>query len=467
MSGKTLFEKIWDRHVIAEREGGQSLVYIDRHLCHDGSFNAFGQLREHGWDVRRPSQTFATPDHYTPTKSPDLRDVPDPRAHEISTAIDKNCADFGVTLFPWGDERQGIAHVVGPEQGITVPGITLCCGDSHTSTHGALGCISFGIGASEVAHVMATQCIWQRRPKTMRITVNGQLGFGISGKDVIIAIIRQISAAGGTGHAIEYAGSAIRQLSMEGRLTLCNMTIEAGSRIGMVAPDEITFKYVEERPYAPKDAAWEKAVSFWRSLPSDEDAVFDTEHSIDANAIAPMVTWGNSPQWAAPVTDTIPDPREETDAEKRSEMESTLDYMDLKPGTPISEIKVDKVFIGSCTNARIEDLRAAAAVAKGRRAIVSTLISPGSGLVKRQAEEEGLDKIFMDAGMEWRLPGCSMCVGMNGDLLEVGERSASTSNRNFRGRQGQGSRTHLVSPAMAAAAAVTGTFADVRKLVEG
>ncbi len=466
MAGKTLFEKIWDRHVIAEREGGQSLVYIDRHLCHDGSFNAFGQLREHDREVRRPSQTFATPDHYTPTKSADLRDVPDPRAHEIATAIDKNCGDFGVTLFPWGDERQGIAHVVGPEQGITMPGITLCCGDSHTSTHGALGCISFGIGASEVAHVMATQCIWQRRPKTMRIKVNGKIGFGVSGKDVIIAIIRQISAAGGTGHAIEYAGSAIRGLSMEGRLTLCNMTIEAGSRIGMVAPDDATLNYVEGRPYAPQGSAWEKAVDFWRSLPSDENAVFDAEHTVDGDAIAPMVTWGNSPQWAAPVTDVIPDPYGEADAERRAEMESTLDYMDLKPGTPISDIKVDKVFIGSCTNARIEDLRAAAKVARGRHAVVSTLISPGSGLVKRQAEAEGLDKVFTDAGMEWRLPGCSMCVGMNGDLLEPGERSASTSNRNFRGRQGQGSRTHLVSPAMAAAAAVTGAFTDVRKLME-
>ncbi len=466
MAGKTLFEKIWDRHVIAEREGGQSLVYIDRHLCHDGSFNAFGQLREHGWDVRRPAQTFATPDHYTPTSSTDLRDVPDPRAHEISTAIDKNCADFGVTLFPWGDDRQGIAHVVGPEQGITLPGIILCCGDSHTSTHGALGCISFGIGASEVAHVMATQSIWQRRPKTMRITVDGELGFGVTGKDVIIAIIRQISAAGGTGHAIEYAGSAIENLSMEGRLTLCNMTIEAGSRIGMVAPDEKTLEYVKGRPFAPTGANWDKAEAFWRSLPSDHDAVFDTEHTVDGNAIAPMVTWGNSPQWAAPVTDAIPDPSSETDVEKRAEMVDTLDYMDLKPGTAITDIKVDKVFIGSCTNARIEDLRSAAAVAKGRRAVVSTLISPGSGLVKKQAEAEGLDKIFTDAGMEWRMPGCSMCVGMNGDLLEPGERSASTSNRNFRGRQGQGSRTHLVSPAMAAAAAVTGTFADVRKLME-
>ena len=466
MAGKTLFEKIWDRHVIAEREGGQSLVYIDRHLCHDGSFNAFGQLREHGWDVRRPAQTFATPDHYTPTSSTDLRDVPDPRAHEISTAIDKNCADFGVTLFPWGDDRQGIAHVVGPEQGITLPGIMLCCGDSHTSTHGALGCISFGIGASEVAHVMATQSIWQRRPKTMRITVDGELGFGVTGKDVIIAIIRQISAAGGTGHAIEYAGSAIENLSMEGRLTLCNMTIEAGSRIGMVAPDEKTLEYVKGRPFAPTGANWDKAEAFWRSLPSDHDAVFDTEHTVDGNAIAPMVTWGNSPQWAAPVTDAIPDPSSETDVEKRAEMVDTLDYMDLKPGTAITDIKVDKVFIGSCTNARIEDLRSAAAVAKGRRAVVSTLISPGSGLVKKQAEAEGLDKIFTDAGMEWRMPGCSMCVGMNGDLLEPGERSASTSNRNFRGRQGQGSRTHLVSPAMAAAAAVTGTFADVRKLME-
>ena len=467
MAGKTLFEKIWDRHVIAEREGGQSLIYIDRHLCHDGSFNAFGQLREHGRTVRRPGQTFATPDHYTPTKSGDLRDVPDPRATEISMAIDKNCEEFGVTLFPWLDERQGIAHVVGPEQGITLPGIVLCCGDSHTSTHGALGCISFGIGASEVAHVLATQAIWQRRPKTMRITVDGKLGFGVSGKDVIIAIIRQISAAGGTGHAIEYAGSAIHDLSMEGRLTLCNMTIEAGSRIGMVAPDETTLEYVGGRPYAPQGAAWEKAINFWRTLPSDEDATFDTEHRVDGDAIAPMVTWGNSPQWAAPVTSSIPEPSSEQDAEKRADMETTLDYMDLKPGTRIYEIKVDKVFIGSCTNARIEDLRAAAAVAKGRRAVISTLISPGSGLVKKQAEAEGLDRIFTEAGMEWRLPGCSMCVGMNGDLLEPGERSASTSNRNFRGRQGVGSRTHLVSPAMAAAAAVTGTFTDVRKLMEG
>ena len=467
MAGKTLFEKIWDRHVIAEREGGQSLIYIDRHLCHDGSFNAFGQLREHGRTVRRPKQTFATPDHYTPTKSADLRDVPDPRATEISMAIDENCEEFGVTLFPWLDERQGIAHVVGPEQGITLPGIVLCCGDSHTSTHGALGCISFGIGASEVAHVLATQAIWQRRPKTMRITVDGELGFGVSGKDVIIAIIRQISAAGGTGHAIEYAGSAIRDLSMEGRLTLCNMTIEAGSRIGMVAPDKTTLKYIERRPYAPKGAAWDKAVDFWRELPSDDDATFDTEHTVNGKAIAPMVTWGNSPQWAAPVTEAIPEPSSEADTEKRAEMEATLAYMDLKPGTRIDEIKVDKVFIGSCTNARIEDLRSAAAVAKGRRAVVSTLISPGSGLVKKQAEAEGLDKIFTDAGMEWRLPGCSMCVGMNGDLLKPGERSASTSNRNFRGRQGVGSRTHLVSPAMAAAAAVTGTFTDVRKLMEG
>ena len=292
MAGKTLFEKIWDRHVIAEREGGQSLIYIDRHLCHDGSFNAFGQLREHGRTVRRPKQTFATPDHYTPTKSADLRDVPDPRATEISMAIDENCEEFGVTLFPWLDERQGIAHVVGPEQGITLPGIVLCCGDSHTSTHGALGCISFGIGASEVAHVLATQAIWQRRPKTMRITVNGKLGFGVSGKDVIIAIIRQISAAGGTGHAIEYAGSAIRDLSMEGRLTLCNMTIEAGSRIGMVAPDKTTLEYIEGRPYAPKGAAWDKAVDFWRELPSDDDSMFDTEHTVNGKAIAPMVTWG-------------------------------------------------------------------------------------------------------------------------------------------------------------------------------
>jgi 3-isopropylmalate/(R)-2-methylmalate dehydratase large subunit len=400
-----------------------------------------------------------------PTDTGDIDAVTDPRAREIIEAIDVNAADFGVHLFPWGDRRQGIAHVVGPEQGITLPGLTLVCGDSHTSTHGALGGIAFGIGASEVAHVLATQTLWQRRPRTMRITVDGRLGFGVTGKDVILAIIHEIGAAGGTGHAIEYAGAAIRGLSMEGRLTLCNMTIEAGSRFGMVAPDETTFAYLEGRPFAPAGAKWEKALAFWESLPSDADARFDREVRLDGGAIAPMVTWGNSPQDAVPVHGTVPDPAAEPDPERRRAMQQALDYMALTPGTPMREVAVDKVFIGACTNARIEDLRAAAAIARGRRARVPTLVVPGSGLVKEQAEREGLDRVFRDAGFDWRLPGCSMCVGMNGDLLAPGERSASTSNRNFRGRQGPGSRTHLVSPAMAAAAAVSGHFADPRELM--
>ncbi len=463
---KTLFEKIWDAHAIVARDDGQTLLYIDRHLCHDGSFAGFRTLRKQGRKVKRPRQTFATPDHYTPTHTASLEAIEDPRAREITQAIDDNCAEFGIQLFPWGDRRQGIAHVVGPEQGITLPGITLVCGDSHTSTHGALGAISFGIGASEVAHVMATQAIWQRRPKTMRITVDGRLGPGVVAKDVVIEIIRTISAAGGAGYAIEYAGSAIRGLSLEGRMTLCNMTIEAGSRTGIVAPDDATLEYVAGRPFAPEGAAWDRAIAHWRSLPSDEDAVFDREVAIDGDAIAPMVTWGNSPQDAVPVTGRIPDPAEAEDADRRQAMAAALDYMGLVPGTPVEEIAVDRVFIGSCTNSRIEDLRAAAAVAEGRKTVVPAMVVPGSGLVKAQAEAEGLDKVFTQAGFEWRLPGCSMCVGMNGDLVAAGERSASTSNRNFRGRQGPGSRTHLVGPAMAAAAAVTGRFTDVRRLVE-
>jgi 3-isopropylmalate/(R)-2-methylmalate dehydratase large subunit len=467
MPGKTLFEKIWERHVVVEREDGQTLLYIDRHLAHDGSFNAFRRLRAQGNPVRRPRQTFATPDHYVPTDSNDIGAVSDPRARAIIEAIDVNAADFGVHLFPWGDRRQGIAHVVGPEQGITLPGLTLVCGDSHTSTHGAIGCIAFGIGASEVAHVLATQTLWQRRPRTMRITVDGRLGFGVTAKDVILAIIREIGAAGGTGHAIEYAGEAIRALSMEGRLTLCNMTIEAGSRFGMVAPDDTTYAYVQGRPFAPSGSKWDRALAFWQRLPSDADATFDREIHLDGNVIAPMVTWGNSPQDAVPIDGTVPDPAAEPDPERRRAMEQALEYMALAPGTAMGEVAVDKVFIGACTNARIEDLRAAAAIARGRRARVPTLVVPGSGLVKEEAEREGLDRVFRDAGFEWRLPGCSMCVGMNGDLLAPGERSASTSNRNFRGRQGPGSRTHLVSPAVAAAAAVTGRFTDPRALMEG
>jgi len=465
MPGKTLFQKIWERHVVVERDDGQTLLYVDRHLAHDGSFNAFKRLRALGRAVRRPAQTFATPDHYVPTDSGDIAAVADPRAREIIEAIDVNAADFGVHLFPWGDRRQGIAHVVGPEQGITLPGLTMVCGDSHTSTHGALGCMAFGIGASEVAHVLATQTLWQRRPKTMRVTVDGALGFGVTGKDVILAIIRDIGTAGGTGHAIEYAGAAIRGLSMEGRLTLCNMTIEAGSRVGMVAPDDTTYAYVEGRPFAPAGAKWERALDFWRTLPSDAGAAFDAEVRLAGGEIAPMVTWGNSPQDAVAIDGAVPDPGAEADPDRRRAMQQALEYMDLTPGTPMREVAVDKVFIGACTNARIEDLRAAAAVARGRRAKVRALVVPGSGLVKEQAEREGLDKVFLDAGFEWRLPGCSMCVAMNGDVVGPGERSASTSNRNFRGRQGPGSRTHLVSPAMAAGAAVTGHFTDVRELM--
>ena len=465
MSGETLFEKIWKRHVVVERDDGQCLLYIDRYLSNDGPLG-WRRLRAMERGVARPRQTFLSPDHYTPTHTASIAEIEDPRAREILAAVNKNADDFGVHVFRWGDERQGIVHVVGPEQGITLPGLTLVCGDSHTSTHGALGCLSFGIGVSEVAHVLATQTLWQGKPRTMRIDIDGVLGFGVSGKDVILAIIREISAAGGAGYAIEYAGSAIRGLSMEGRLTLCNMTIEAGSRIGLVAPDDKTIEYVKGRPFAPTGAQWDVAERFWRSLPSDADAIFDREVAMNGADIAPMVTWGNSPEDAISIAETIPNPDDANNADHAQAMRAALDYMDLKPGMSLNDVAVDKVFIGACTNSRIEDLRIAAKVAKGRKAKVQTLVVPGSGLVKKQAEEEGLDKVFVDAGFEWRLPGCSMCVGMNGDLLKAGERSASTSNRNFRGRQGLDSRTHLVSPAMAAAAAVSGRFVDVRELVE-
>jgi 3-isopropylmalate/(R)-2-methylmalate dehydratase large subunit len=377
----------------------------------------------------------------------------------------KNAGAAGVTLFDLGDARQGIIHVVGPEQGISQPGMTIVCGDSHTATHGAMGALAFGVGASEVSHVMATQTLWQGEPKTLRISVEGRLGNGVVAKDVILAIIAKIGAAGGTGHVIEYAGSAIRGLGIEGRLTICNMSIEAGARAGMVAPDETTIQYLAGRPYAPKGENWEKAVAYWRGLPSDEGAVFDREVTLDAAAIAPMVTWGTSPEDAAPVTERVPDPAAAPSAERRAGMERALAYMGLTPGTPLSEVAVDRVFIGSCTNSRIEDLRAAAKVVQGRRAVVRAMVVPGSGLVKAQAEAEGLDRVFRDAGLEWREAGCSMCVGMNGDLVAAGERCASTSNRNFVGRQGKGARTHLVSPVMAAAAAVTGRFTDVRRLM--
>jgi 3-isopropylmalate/(R)-2-methylmalate dehydratase large subunit len=461
---RTLFEKIWSRHAIRTREDGATLLSIDRHLIHDGSRAAFQFLAERSLPVRRPDRTFGTPDHYVPTAGRDLATA-EPYRREMVEDLQTNARAAGITLFDLGDARQGIVHVVGPEQGISQPGMVIVCGDSHTATHGAVGALAFGVGASEVSHVMATQTLWQSKPKTLRISVEGRLGKGVVAKDVILAIIAKIGAAGGTGHVIEYAGSAIRSLGVEGRLTICNMSIEAGARAGMVAPDETTIQYLAGRPYAPQGANWEKAVAFWRSLPSDEGATFDREVRLDAAAIAPMVTWGTSPEDAAPITERVPDPAAAPSAERRAGMERALDYMGLKPGTPLSEVAVDRVFIGSCTNSRIEDLRAAAKVVEGRRAVVRAMVVPGSGLVKAQAEAEGLDRIFRAAGLEWREAGCSMCVGMNGDLVAAGERCASTSNRNFVGRQGKGARTHLLSPTMAAAAAVTGRLTDVRRLM--
>jgi 3-isopropylmalate/(R)-2-methylmalate dehydratase large subunit len=464
-AARTMFEKIWQRHVVVERDDGNTLLYIDRHLMTDGSAAAFARLRERKAKVRRPDRSFATPDHFVLTNSRLIKDIPDPDHRRLVEQIKSNTAESGVTLFDLGDERQGIVHIVGPEQGLTQPGLTMVCGDSHTSTHGALGALAFGIGSSEVTHVMATQSLWQRKPKAMRISVDGTLAPGITAKDVILAIIAKIGAAGAVGHVIEYAGSAIRGLSIEGRLTVCNMSIEAGGRAGMVAPDDTTIAYVKGRPFAPKDSEWDKAVAFWRSVPSDEGATFDRDVSLQASEIVPMLTWGTSPEDALPITGRVPSPSAAADAAKQDGIKRALDYMDLVPGTPLDQVPVDRVFIGSCTNGRIEDLRQAAQVAKGRKAVIPAWVVAGSGLVKKQAEAEGLDKIFRDAGFDWREPGCSMCVGMNGDTGLPGQRIASTSNRNFIGRQGRGVRTHLLSPAMAAAAAVTGHFTDVRKLL--
>jgi 3-isopropylmalate/(R)-2-methylmalate dehydratase large subunit len=466
-AGRTLLDKIWDRHAIIRRDDGQTLLYVDRHFIHDGSRRAFEVLGERGLRVRRPDRTFGTPDHYVPTSGRDMSAIDDPDARLMVEAVTRNAVGHGITVFGLDDPRQGIAHVIGPEQGLSQPGMTIVCGDSHTSTHGALGALAFGIGASEVSHVLATQTLWQRKPKAKRITVDGPLAFGVTAKDVILAIIARIGADGAVGHAIEYAGSTIRGLSMEGRLTVCNMSIEAGARAGMIAPDDTTIGYLKDRPYAPKGAQWEKAVQFWSSLPSDPDAHFDSEVALDAASIAPMMTWGTSPQDATAITGRVPDPAEITDPARRAAVAKALDYMALIPGTALIGLPVDRVFIGSCTNSRIEDLRLAARVADGRKvaARVGAMVVPGSGLVKRQAEAEGLDRIFKAAGFDWREAGCSMCVGMNGDLVAPGERCASTSNRNFVGRQGKGARTHLVSPAMAAAAAVTGAFTDVRALL--
>ena len=425
------------------------------------------ELAERGLPVRRPDRTFATPDHYAPTTGRTAAAAANPKHGELIRSLEQGARKAGVTLFPLDDIRQGIVHIIGPEQGLTQPGILLVCGDSHTATHGALGALAFGIGASEIAHVLATQTLWQSKPRTMRVTIDGRLAPGVQSKDVILALIAAIGAAGGTGHVIEYAGTLIRSLSVEARLTICNMSIEAGARAGMISPDETTFAYLEGRPFAPKGEEWDRALAWWRTLPTDEGAAFDRKVHLDADEIAPMVTWGTSPEAALPITGRVPDPADAPDRERRAGMAQALDYMGLRPGTPLDEIAIDRVFIGSCTNSRIEDLRAAAAVLDGRRSVVPAMVVPGSGLVKAQAEAEGLDAIFRSAGFEWREAGCSMCVGMNGDLVAPGERCASTSNRNFAGRQGRGARTHLVSPPMAAAAAVTGRLTDVRTLMAG
>jgi len=461
----TLFDKIWSSHAILVRPDGATLLHIDRHLVHDGSGNAFRMLKEKGLAVRRPDRTFATPDHYVSTLSHDLASINEPHRRGVVEDLEANAKAAGLTLFGLSDLRQGIVHVVGPEQGLSQPGMIMVCGDSHTATHGALGALAFGVGASEVGHVLATQTLWQSKPKNMRIVIDGALGAGIHAKDVILAIIARIGTAGGVGHVIEYAGSTIRALGIEGRLTICNMSIEAGARAGMVAPDDTTFAYLHGRPYAPKGADWDKAVAYWNSLPSDADAQFDREVHLDAAEMAPMVTWGTNPEAAAPINERVPDPASAPDAVRRNSMERALAYMDLRPGMPLTDIAIDRVFIGSCTNSRIEDLRAASKVLDGRHAVIPAMAVPGSGLVKAQAEAEGLDAIFRRAGFEWREAGCSMCVGMNGDLVAPGERCASTSNRNFVGRQGRGARTHLMSPAMAAAAAVAGKLTDVRQLL--
>jgi 3-isopropylmalate/(R)-2-methylmalate dehydratase large subunit len=462
---RTLFDKIWDGHVVDRREDGTCILYIDRHLVHEvTSPQAFEGLRATGRKVRRPDDTLAVADHNVPTTDRS-KGIDDPESALQIEMLSKNCAEFGVELFDMNDLRQGIVHIIGPEQGFTLPGMTIVCGDSHTSTHGAFGALAFGIGTSEVEHVLATQTLVQKPAKNMRVLVEGKPGSGVSAKDLILAIIGKIGTAGGTGHVIEYAGDAIRALSMEGRMTVCNMSIEAGARAGLIAPDDVTFDYVKGRPMAPKAGAFEQAVAHWRTLPSDPGAKYDTEVRLDAASIPPVLTWGTSPEDVVPITGAVPDPAQIADEGVRKAKERALAYMGLKAGMKMTDIKVDTVFIGSCTNARIEDMREAAAVAKGRKVApgVRTLVVPGSGLVKQQAEAEGLDRIFREAGFDWREPSCSMCLAMNADKLKPGERSASTSNRNFEGRQGPGGRTHLMSPAMAAAAAIAGHFADSRE----
>ncbi|MEA1649394.1 3-isopropylmalate dehydratase large subunit [Nitrospirillum sp. BR 11164] len=464
---RTLYDKIWDSHVVHRQEDGTCVLYIDLHLVHEvTSPQAFEGLRMAGRKVRRPSATLAVADHNVPTSHDRLAGIKNEESRIQVEQLAINTQEFGVDYYDMSDIRQGIVHVVGPEQGLTQPGMTIVCGDSHTATHGAFGALAFGIGTSDVEHVLATQTLLLKPSKNMRITVDGELPVGVTAKDVVLAIIGKIGTAGGTGHVIEFAGSVIRGLSMEGRMTVCNMAIEAGARAGLIAPDETTFDYLKGRPQAPKAATWEQAVNWWKSLPSDEGAVYDREVVLKAEDIAPMVTWGTSPQDVLPITAAVPNPADEADEHRRAAMERALKYMGLTAGTPLDAIPVDKVFIGSCTNSRIEDLRAAAKVVEGHHVKdgIYAMVVPGSGLVKEQAESEGLDKIFVAAGFDWREPGCSMCLAMNDDKLKPGERCASTSNRNFEGRQGPGGRTHLVSPEMAAAAALTGKLTDVRTL---
>ncbi|MDA8109258.1 MAG: 3-isopropylmalate dehydratase large subunit [Betaproteobacteria bacterium] len=467
--GQTLYDKLWNSHLVHQDEDGTALLYIDRHLVHEvTSPQAFEGLRLAGRKPWRTGSVVATADHNTPTTGWEqgIDGIRDAVSRLQVETLDANIRAYGAkAYFPFLDKRQGIVHVIGPEQGATLPGMTVVCGDSHTSTHGAFACLAFGIGTSEVEHVLATQCLVARKMKNMRVTVEGPLARGVTAKDVALALIGRIGTAGGSGHAIEYAGSTIRALSMEGRMTICNMTIEAGARCGMVAVDDSTVAYLKGRPFAPGGGEWDQALAYWRMLRSDPDASFDGEVALDARAIKPQVTWGTSPEMVVPVDDEVPDPDREKDPTRREDMERALAYMGLRPRTRITDIRLDKVFIGSCTNSRIEDLRAAAAVVRGKRVAPSVrlaMVVPGSGLVKAQAEKEGLDRVFRDAGFEWREPGCSMCLAMNADRLEPGERCAATSNRNFEGRQGDGGRTHLVSPAMAAAAAVSGHFVDVR-----
>jgi len=466
-SARTLFDKVWASHVVEQLEDGTCVLYIDRHLVHEvTSPQAFEGLRLAGRRLRRPDATIAVVDHNIPTSDRSL-DIAEPESRIQVETLERNVAEFGVPYFPVRDVRQGIVHIIGPEQGISLPGMTIVCGDSHTSTHGAMGALAFGIGTSEVEHVMATQTLLQKPARNMLVQVDGLLGPGVTAKDLVLAVIGRIGTAGGTGHVIEYAGEAVRALDMAGRMTVCNMSIEAGARAGMIAPDDTTFDYVRGRPYAPKNEAFDHAVAYWRTLASDPGAAYDRVVTMHADDIGPMVTWGTSPESVLPITGTVPDPATVEDEAARAQMQRMLDYMALTPGQNLSDIAVDVVFIGSCTNGRIEDMRAAAAVARGRHVApgVRAMVVPGSGLVKQQAEAEGLDQILLAAGFEWREAGCSMCLGMNPDKLTPGQRCASTSNRNFEGRQGPGGRTHLLSPAMAAAAAVTGKLTDVRSLV--